>query len=500
MEWFVLMDDVNSGRVFRVDNYVVYISPNWSIIDKINARTTMQAKIVDLNEILSINVGDSVTFENNGSVIFAGLIQTIDVSEEGPGYLVYNIKCVDNTAITDRRVIAKVYENEYVGDIVTDLITEVLGEEGITAGTIQDGPVIAKAVFNYIKCSQALDYLKTTTGGYIWNIDKDKKLNFFERSTNTAPWTLDNTVQHNSFKQLSTIDTYRNTQYVRGGQGRTNEQSDETPTPKPDGESRSFILRFPIANEPAIEINLNGAGWVAIASSDIGINGLNDGKKWYWSYNSQVITQDETEVVLGTVDAIRITYVGLRNLFVKIDDPAEVLARATVESNSGIYEDFQIEKSINTAVQALEYADGLIQTYAEIKDKITFSTEVSGLEAGQLLTVNKTLYGISDNFLIESITIKPKDSLSFEYTVSALDGASIGGWEEFFKNILKAGRDFSIAENEVIITMRSDTEIEGLEGDLNIKIFNASYPSDTSYPGETEYPNDEVVTEVDLSD
>lgn len=485
-------------RTYFIGSDEVYVAPNWSISDKINARSTLSITIID-KLTATINNGKTFTVYEDATKIFEGIIVNYTVSEPFPNYLQYNLSIADNSAIADKRVIAKVYTSELAGDIVKDIITEILGLENITQGTIQDGPTIDKAVFNYIKCSQALDYIKDTTG-YIWNIDKDKQLNFFERSTNASPFTLNDSVQHSKFSKNSMMDTYRNTQYVRGGKGKTNTQTNETPTPKPDGESRNFVVRFPVSEEPTIEVNLNSAGWTTIPSADIGINGLNSNKKWYWSYGSNILTQDNTETVLGTVDAIRVTYVGLRNLFTKVENLAEIVDRATIEGNSGIYETLSIEKSLTETAQALQYGNGLLQKYGEIKDKITFETEVTGLEAGQLLTVNKTLYGISDTFLIESVNIYPIDNATIGYSITALDGASIGGWEEFFKMLIKDARDFAIQENEVIILLNNTEEIEGIEGDINIKIFDALYPANDLYPANTLYPNTEVVTEVDVND
>jgi hypothetical protein len=449
------------SRTFFVDSEEILVAPGWSISEKINARSTMQVTVID-KQNATITQGSEFQMFNGVTKIFEGVILRIRKQETDPGFLYYALDIVDNSALADKRVIAKTYINETAGDIVTDLISEVLGEENVTAGTIATGPIISKAVFNYIKVSAALDYIKKVTG-YNWNIDRYKQLQFFDRSTNIAPWRLNDSVQHSRFTQESNMDEYRNTQYVRGGKGLTSTQSNEVPTPAPDGKSRSFVTRFPIGQEPTIEVNLDGAGWTEVDSADIGINGLNTNKKWYWSYGSQVLTQDSAETELASVDAIRITYVGLRNLFVKVENAPEI-------NSNGKYEALTTEKSISLNEQAIEFANGLIQTYGEVKDSISFDTEVNGLQAGQLLPVEKTLYDINNDFLIESVTIKAADSENIMYSIKALDGASIGGWEEFFKELLKGNRDYAINENEVIILLNLQTENCAYEGEITIHI------------------------------
>lgn len=487
------------GRTYYIAGQEVYVNSGWSISDKINNRSTLSITVIDPLSAAVVDEGETFQIYNGAVIIYEGIILRVRKSEIYKNELSYGLDVVDNSAIADKRVIAKVYENTLAGDIASDIITQVLGQEGVTAGTIIDGPIIKKAVFNYIRCSEALDYIKKVTG-LNWNIDKDKKLQFFDRTTNLSPFTLDDTKQHSKFTHETNRDSYRNTQYVRGGRGKTATQTAEVPTPKPDGKSKNFVLRFPIAEKPSIEINLNSAGWVAVSSTDIGINGLDTGKKWYYSYNSPIITQDSSQTVLADVDQIRVTYIGLKNLFTKAESSGEISDRALKEGNSGIYENMAVETSISTSAQAIEFGQGLLQTYGEVKDSITFKTELAGLEAGQLLPVNKPLYGINSSFLIESISIVPSGIGNIEYSVKALDGASIGGWEEFFKELLKGNRDYAIQENEVIILLQMQNESEGYQGTTNIDVFNALYPSNVLYPSNTLYPNNAVASQEVLND
>ncbi|KNY24849.1 hypothetical protein [Pseudobacteroides cellulosolvens] len=477
------------------------ITPNWTITDKLNARTTLSFTLISID---NVNIGDTVFFEitQNSISVYKTYckILTIDKYEAMPGRVFYNVSAVDDSSIADKRLIAAVAENMTAGDIVRNIILPVLSADGVIAGNVQDGPIIKKAVFNYIKCSEALDYLKDITQ-FNWNIIQEDaiSLNFYERSTNKSPWILFDSVQHSNFKQKSDMTKYRNTQYIRGGKCKTATQTNETPSPKPDGDSRNFILRYPLAEKPVIEINLNGTGWTAINPAYIGVNGIDKNKKWYFAYNSNTITQDSTEAVLTPNDAVRITYKGLRDLFVKIDNPSEINNRKMIESSSGIYENIIKETSINDTDQAIQYAQALLEKYGEIKDTIDFNTNVPGLQVGQLLTVQKPLYGINSDFLIESITIRPDGPEEVIYSVHALDGAAVGGWEEFFKGLLKTDKEFVIAENEVIILLQNQSEISSFAGQTNIKVFSALYPSESLYPSENLYPNT-AVSEVIIND
>jgi hypothetical protein len=494
------------ARIFKINSEKVVADASWTVTDKINSRRTMSFGVVDKLQLESLDNGDDVELLNGTTTIYAGIIDNYDVSEPSAGRLEWSVASLDNSALADRRRIAAVYEDTLAGDIARDLITQKLGQENVTPGTIQDGALIKKAVFNYITCAHALDYLREITG-FIWYIDEDRQLNFYDRATFRAPFDITPSVQHSDFRLTSKMDGYRNTQYTRGGKTETAQQDLERPTPKPDGESRTFITRFPLARQPVIELNINGLGWVEIPTSDIGVNGLDQDKKWYWGYNSSTITQADTEDVLRddeggtrTADQIRITYIGLRNLFVVLDNPTEIERRKDAEPlSSGIYEELAVEQSINNTDQAIQYSQGLLETYGEVKDYVSFNTEKEGLRAGQLIRVTKPLYGIDDDFLIESVSARPVSANSIQYSVKALDGAAVGGWEEFFKKLVRNQKDFTIAEDEVVIIIQSQIEAQGQQGQYQIEVVEALYPAEDLYPSETLYPGT-LTQEVTLND
>lgn len=456
------------ARSIKISDTPVQIAPNWSISDKINSISTMGFTITDLLTLAEINIGDSVEFFDGTTKIFSGIIKSISEYEPDYNRLQYSVQASDNNALADKRLIASNTIDTTAGDIVTNEILPILAEEGVTAGTIDCDIVIKKATFNRIKVSEALDQLKDLTG-YIWDIDKEKTLNFIDPSTNAADFELTSDIQHKSFSRVRNLNTYRNVQYVRGGKGQTSTQSNESPTPEPDGISRKFITRFPLAEKPTITINS-----VEVDEDDIGINGLDTNKKWYFTYNSNIITQDEAESVLTSADTIDITYKGLYDLLSLVESIGEIEERATAEAGtSGKYEILNEEKSIDESGQATQYAEALIDKYAKITNKISFTTEYGQVRAGELLTVTKPLYGIDESFLIESVNISAADSETIQYQVSGLSGESIGGWEEFFKQIINTGKTYVIGQNEVLIILNRTDEALGVRGQYGIKVINA---------------------------
>ena len=423
--------------------------------------------------------------------IFCGTIDTLDDYEGDPGYLYYNIIAVDYNQLADKKLMAASYSSTLAGNIVSAIITAALSDEGVTAGTIEDGPVISKAVYNYIKATDALDYLKNVTG-LNWNINHNKQLNFFSNASNVSPWMLTDLVPHENFKRTRTRDQYRNKQYLRAGTGKTSVQTLEKPAPAPDGVSRNFVLRFPIAEKPVIYVNST-----AVLSANIGVNGLDTGKDWYFSYGSNTVSQSGSAAVLTAGSTIETTYIGLYPIIAVIDEPAQISARQAIETGtSGIYESVVTEKSINENNQAIEYSEGLVLKYGVIPSIVTFDTEVPGLQAGQLLPIQKSLYGINSSFLIESVQISAADSGATNYSVRCLDGSSLGGWEEWFKELLKGNREFVINENEVVILLNVQTETENWGGETTISTVRTIYPAESLYPSDILFPG--TITEAEV--
>ncbi len=446
-------------RVFKIDNKIVDVSPNWGIVDKVNKRSKLTMTVTDKLTLTEINIGQSVEIAN-GSTRFKGIIKEVEVYEAIPGIVYHRIVASDNTAKADKRIVKEVYDNRTDTYIINDIITKYLSEEGVTAGTIGTGATITRAVFNYVSATKAMDYITSLTG-YSWNITIDNKLNYFDRTSYTAPFNLQD-VRHSQFRHVKNANKYRNVQYIRGGKGTTATQPLEKPSPAPDGVSRTFTLRFPLAEKPSIYINS-----VQVPSSDIGVNGIDTNKKWYFSYASYQITQDTTEAIL-TNEVLQVTYIGLNQLFGVVDNAGQINERATIETGtSGKYEFLSEEKSVTSSEQLLEYAGGLITKYAEIGDKITFKTEVEGFQVGQLLNVQKILYNINDSFLITDIQMRGAGD-NVEYSITCADNASVGGWEQFFKDLISASQTFTINENDVLIILLDQTETKGRQGSITL--------------------------------
>lgn len=480
-------------RQLKINDELVTISKTWSLSNKINSLSSLSFEIIDLNQYYTTfnkipSCGDIVKFTDVdlSKTLFYGLINSVNSQQIGDNKIIYQIDSVEYTSILSNRVLAFIAEEMTAKELIqTYVLPSFVGTDlNITTNLIETGIYIKKAIFNYESIDTILDTIISYDPNYYYKVD-DTGFTFAKKNQFSSPFNISDSSQVYDFQLNTSNENYRNSQYLKGGKGRTSLQTNELLN-IPDGESKNYFCKYPLANEPTIMV-YNGS-WQTVNSGDIGIANLDQNKKWYWSYNSNIIYQDDSETALTTSMRVKQTYYGLRNIFMHLKDNKQIDIMKDKSIISGIYDNVNVEKSIYSLESGIAYIRGLISKYAEFADKVTFNTNIDGLESGQYITITKPLFSIDSNFLIESIDLTAEMNI-YNYSISAIDGASLGGWEEFFKKLSRAGEKVEINENdflnrlelfEEIITNYGNTLIEMYEDGLIIG--NDLYPSNSLFP------------------
>ncbi len=420
-----------------------------SITDELNSRNTFSLEMVDAAGSYRPIVGQDIVIQKDAITIFAGTIDNIEESNPpGTDALAYKIDCVDYNQILDRFLVAEIYENDVAGDIIKDIIDNFVNAEfsgeGITYVNVEDGPTITKAVFNYIPASQALDEIAAITG-YYWYIDYSKDLHFQSKLTNNAPFGLtDTSANFRNIVVKRNRNDYRNRQHIRGGKDISLPRTDSFTG---DGETQTFTLQLEAAQVPsAITVN-------SVAKT-IGIRQVETGKDWYWNKGEKEITQDDAGVKLTNVDTLAVTYKGYFPINLQNDYDGEILNRQSIEGGTGIYSHVIQDASLDTEDAAVERSEGLLRKYGSIPEIVEFETDTDGLKAGQLIPIVITKHNLNGNYLIQQVTIQDVGASILRYNVTALSGEAIGGWEKFFKQMARAGQQYVINENEVLLKLK----------------------------------------------
>ena len=495
----VLISSIDRTNKFR--------SGTLEIEDVINERSTARLQMVDTTGSLSLVDGEPIEiYDDSSSLIFSGyLLFPKKFVPIGNDAIFYDLECVDQHQIADRFLVAKTYLNTSAQDIANDLYYTYLEPEGITIGEI-DGVslfpanglfpaddlfpfsstvILEQATFPRVgTVADAMNELAEITG-YQWYIDYDKKFYFAPRTFFQAAYDITDSTAVVNINVRQDKSQYRNRQYIRGGLSQTDVISLEKPTPNPDGVSRTFILRFPVAEKPNIFINS-----VQINETDIGINGIDTGKKYYYLYNSNTIIQDSAETVLTSSDMIQVTYKGLVALAIVAENPAAIAERASIEGGTGVYERIDVNEAISSRQEALDVANGKLTKYTKILRELTYETYTAGLAAGQLQNVNLTKYGISSNdFLIDKVQISELDGAGkLIYSVHAIDGETFGGWQNFYRELLRSDLKMSIRENELLVILNTIAEAQGWNEVNTISVFSCPIPSESLFPSNILVP------------
>jgi len=386
------------------------------------------------------------------STIFAGTIDTVERDTPLPGGipLYQSISCIDYSAYTDRFYVAEIYEDMAAGDIMADIVLKYLADDGVTAGSLIDGPTITRAMFDYTTVNAAFNELANITG-YLWWIDNKKRLHFIDRAATVAPWAIVAGGGGYSNPKINlTREQYRNQQGIKAGKDRTNPGQGASFTG--DGYNRTFTVKFPIADAPAILVNG--------LPQTVGLQEEN--LQWIWAQDSNTITQNdkgkdaagaEIEIpALTSSDVITITYTGFFNIAFRHTDTDAVKDRQAVEGGSGIYENYVTETGIDSLDVAIQHVQGLLNRYGVIPETVTFDTRRSGLAPGQLIDITIPGLAIGGTYLITQVNYGDDSGLFMRYSVTALSGLYIGGWVEFFKNWAKAANGYFVGQQDSKLT------------------------------------------------
>ncbi len=423
--------------------------------------------------------GAAVELRDGSTLLFGGKVYEPKERriENGVPPLEITVPANDWYEITDRRLVPETYTSKTAGYIVRNIITNYLAGDGITAGTIQDGPTLDKVVFDYLSASECLDELAELTG-FQWRINPDKSLDFFDRATWVAPWGITDSTAVRNVSTGRVRDQYRNRQYIRSDVISDTQIYSE----KGDGQKTAFSVAYPVAEVPTVTVD-------GIAKT-IGIRGVETGKDWYWSKNDKTISQDVGGAPLTSAQTITISYKGFYRLVTVSDSPTAITERQAAEGGSGIYERIESKPSAETTTAALEAAEGLLRRFARITDSITYETYLTGLEPGMIQHITLPAHGLNDDFLISRVEITDPgraDGLLL-YRVTAVTGEAEGGWVTAFRRMAEEPKSLSLRANEVLTRMVREDEPFTWSETVTVTINACPFPSNTTYPDSTLYP------------
>lgn len=297
-----------------------------------------------------------------------------------------------------------------------------------------DFPTNGSAKFNYEQATSAIKQIAEMMGND-WYIDADKDLHFFAPSTEQAPFALTDTSANfnwNSLEFNTDSALIKNTIIVRGGEYQGNSDNFDKIA---DGTQLNFVSPYKIKN---ISVTVGGSG------KTVGVDNLNDPASYDCLYNFQEKTLKFKSATLPSAgQVVRMTGNPMIPVIVKRGDPTSIAA-------NGIYEFLIIDKSINTQQAARDRASAELFAYRNSLVEGKFTTDTTGLRAGQTLGVTITARGINETYVIQSIYFRTKSPTEFVYDVKLVSTRSFGVIEYLLGLLRDQKKTIVISDSEVI--------------------------------------------------
>ncbi len=413
----------------------------WS--DQVNGRGQLRVAFMDVVGGFRPEHGQELLVLEGGVRRFGGLLMEPEESPTpGDDFLRFQCTAVEFSAICDRHLVARAYTNQTLQDIVLDVVMQDMGDEGIDTSGVETGPNIKKAIFNWISVTEAFNQLSELSG-LSWRIDEHRVLHFRDRASIAAPAPITGeSIKNGTLRIRPDSQQYRNHQVLRASSAGLTDPRTESFVG--DGERRTFTTGFKMGTQPTVTVN-------AVAQT-VGIRQVETGKDWYWNKGANELSQDSAGTILTDTDTLAITYQGQFPIIIAATKGTEIAARQAIEGGSGRYSRVEQRASIETVDAAIAAVQAMLNRYGSIGVTLTFLTDQPGYAPGQLVGCTFPAHGIADDYLIESVQAQvPPGIDAIWYTLRCISGDPYGGWQEYFRKLLSAGRDFVINENEVVL-------------------------------------------------
>lgn len=511
----------------------------WSTLQKTEVLTkevdTLQFKVKNYgSKTWKPSLDDEIyLYDTDGTTrIFGGVV--VDVAQSIDALVIETtVTCKDFTHTLDRRLVSNTYENMTASAIISDIMTNYT--TGFTTTGVSASTTIQKIVFNYQSVSKALTKLAEYLGDYDWYVNYNKDLQFFQKGTKTAPFSLDDTggkFNWNSLDIKTNTSQLRNKIIIRGGLATGTAYTDyliadglqstffvgynlsgyifykklATPatqtftvtiaspgvfTATGHGFTNGAIVKFTTTGALPTGLNTTNEFWVTIIDANtfkvsdsaanytagtfvntsgsqsgthtvsknylvltIGADGKDDPTAYNALYNPNdgfIRFQNNNAPAIN--DTIR--WYGTP-FYPLITEKSDVVSQGLY----GTYEYVIVDKSIKSKAAASQRAGAELLKYATPLKTGSFVTTQSGLIAGQVISINSTIRGITESYIINRITTKLKTPTSYIYNVeitNTVNGMSI---VSLLSGIL-ANRELDqieIDQNEVIDRLYSGSE------------------------------------------
>lgn len=387
MTFEILIDSIDRTSDIAIDSLVKEDSIN-------EQKDTLRFQVKKYGSLGFVpEMNQEVVMNIDGEKEYGGVIINIEKSIQAGRMVVYNVICSDYSQYLNRLLVLERYDNKTVDLIISDIIGAYASDFATTS--VNCAIEIKTTVFNRLTISECLEKLAKTVG-YSWYVDYDKVIHFFPKNENEAPFQITDTngkYLQDTLKIKDDLSQLRNKVTIRGGEERALERTEYVVVLD---DRLTYPLGNKFAEKPVVDIVTGPMHDIQL----VGIDYLDKEEDFdcFWNFNEKYIRFKE-DTKPNPNDTVEVTGLPLFPIIVKIPEPVSI-------AKYGIYEFFKEDKSITSRAEALKYAQAQLTAYKDGVIEGSFNTDNSGLRSGQVITINSTLLGIDESFLIQRVQFK----------------------------------------------------------------------------------------------
>lgn len=478
MSIILLFDEATANYTYEVsiaglDRTGDILNATISIDDNVNdVANTLSLKMIDRSGQGVPQTDDEITVQladTTGTRIFGGVIVKESRKTKGIGAVEISIQAVDYTRLLDQVLVHKSYEDMTDKAIIEDIVATYCAGSGITTTNVAVGATINQIVFNYVQVSQAIKKLAKITNRY-WYIDYNKDIHYFTANSEVAPFNITDTSSDYFDLRISKDSTQlKNRIYVRGGTKLSDQtQYDE----KGDGEKRIFVL----PEKPhEVTVQVNGV------TETLGIKNIDtSGYDWYLNFQEKYIEQDSGGAVLTDTDTLTVFYSYDVPVLVAIEDGDSII-------ENGVHEFAIFDNTIRTTQAARDRAIAELVDYKNDVIEGAFSTYEPGFVSGQTININRSDYGVNDDYIIQSVKLQSLGGGMYKYNITLASSKTMGILR-FLINLLEQNRNQVTLDTDEVVdelftlndSLLADSLLDSLVIDSAPPYATWSFTGDTS--------------------
>ncbi len=348
---------------------------------------------------LNTAVGDRIKIYDTGSLIFQGVVTKIEKTQLSASLARVNVEASDYTFELDGKVVGKDYTSQTVNFIINDIILRYAPQ--FTTNGVNCPQTVNYVNFPYQPISSCLQELSDMVG-YDWYVDENKDIHFGPATDNTAPFAITDTAgvyEQGTLQFKNDISQIRNTVFLRGGD---ETGAAQTYSKIADGTQKVFNCGYHFSAKPTVTN--------AAVSQTVGTLNVDDATLYQcmWDPTHDII-QFASAPTNG--NTIAVTGTPLNPILLQLPSPSSVAAHG--ERDLTI-----IDKTLTTRAGARQRAMAELVRYADTLESGSFITLTKGLKAGMNLSINSSLLGISDSFVITQVATSMRSPTVFTYKVT----------------------------------------------------------------------------------